>query len=166
MRKVLQSFFTFRSAGVAALLVATFVVLLVFEDRPWWCKSGFAMWSAAWTSCTSQNAFDPYSLSHVLHGVIFFWLLQPLADRVSLPWRLVAAIGLEIGWELFENSAWVIARYRQDTAAFDYTGDSIVNSLGDVASATVGFAIAYRFSWWAFRGLVRRVRTMDAVARA
>jgi len=106
-----------------------------------------AFWSAAWASSTSQNVFDPYSLSHVLHGVILFWLLQPFADRMSLSWRLVAAIALEIGWELLENSPWIIARYRQDTAAFDYTGDSIVNSLGDVASVAVGFAITSRISW-------------------
>ena len=104
--------------------------LLYLEGRPAWCKSGLAFWSAAWTSCTSQNFLDPYSLSHVLHGVILFWLLRPLAERVSLPWRMVAAVALEIGWELLENSPWVIARYRQDTAALDYTGDSILNSHG------------------------------------
>ncbi len=60
---------------------------------------------------------------------------------------MVAAIALEIGWELLENSPWVIERYRQDTAAFDYTGDSILNALGDVLAAAVGFAIASRFSW-------------------
>ena len=127
--------------------MVAFGLLLYLEGRPAWCTSGLALWSAAWTSSTSQNFFDPYSLSHVLHGVIFFWLLRPLADRVSLPWRLVVALVLEISWEMLENSPWVIERYRQDTAAFDYTGDSIVNALGDVASAVVGFAIASRFSW-------------------
>jgi hypothetical protein len=139
--------FTRRSALTAIALAAAFGVLLYVEGRPAWHASGPALWSAAWTSSTSQNFLDPYSLSHVLHGVIFFWLLRPLADRVSLPWRLVAALALEIGWEVLENSPWVIDRYRQDTAAFDYTGDSIVNALGDVASAVVGFAIASRFAW-------------------
>jgi len=123
------------------------VVLLYLEGRPAWCQTGLAFWSPAWNRCTSQNFLDPYSCLHVLHGVIFFWLLWPLADRVSLSWRLVAALALEIGWEVLENSPWIIERYRQDTAAFDYTGDSIINSLGDVASAAVGFAIASRFSW-------------------
>jgi Protein of unknown function (DUF2585) len=133
------------SIGIA--LIVVFIAILHLEGRPAWCESGLAIWSPAWNRCTSQNLLDPYSLSHVLHGVIFFWLLWPLADRVSLRWRLVAAIALEIGWEVLENSPWIIERYRQDTAAFDYTGDSIVNSLGDVASAVVGFAIASRFSW-------------------
>jgi hypothetical protein len=142
-----QSLFTRRTALIALALAVAFGLFLYLEGRPVWCKSGLAFWSPAWNSCTSQNFLDPYSLSHVLHGVIFFWLLRPLADRMSLSWRLVAALALEIGWELLENSPWKIERYRQDTAAFDYTGDSIVNALGDVASAVVGFVIASRFSW-------------------
>jgi hypothetical protein len=143
-----QSSSSTRRAALTAIALATaLVALLHLEGRPAWCMTGLALWSPAWTSCTSQNFLDPYSLSHVLHGVIIFWLLWPLADRVSLPWRLVAALALEIGWEVLENSPWIIERYRQDTAAFDYTGDSIVNSLGDVASMIVGFAIASRVSW-------------------
>ena len=147
MRHLLKELFTRRSAIVALVLVGAFVGVLIAEGRPAMCKSGFGLWSAAWTSCTSQNLLDPYSITHVLHGVIFFWLLQPLAGRVSLPWRMIAAMALEIGWELLENSPGVIARYRQDTAALDYTGDSIINAVGDLASAIVGFAIASRFSW-------------------
>jgi hypothetical protein len=142
-----KNLFTVRTALAALALVVAFVGMLYLEGRPAVCKTGLALWSAAWTSCTSQHFLDPYSLSHVLHGVILFWLLRPLADRVSLPWRMVAAMAIEIGWEVLENSPWIIARYRQDTAAFDYTGDSIVNALGDLTSAVVGFAIAARFSW-------------------
>jgi hypothetical protein len=142
-----RTLITRRTVLIGIALVVVFVTLLTLEGRPVWCMTGLAFWSPAWNRCTSQNFLDPYSLSHVLHGVIFFWLLWPLADRVSLPWRLVAALALEIGWEVLENSPWIIERYRQDTAALDYTGDSIVNSLGDVASVVVGFAIASRFSW-------------------
>lgn len=143
----LRTLFTRKSAAVIAGVTVVFIGLLWLEGRPWWCKSGFGLWSAAWTSCTSQHFLDPYSLSHVLHGVIFFWLLAPLADRVTLPWRMVIAVVLEIGWELLENSPWIIARYRQDTAALDYTGDTILNATGDLASAIVGFALASRYSW-------------------
>ena len=137
-----------RRAGIAAVaLVAVFAGLLWLEGRPGWCKYGFGFWSAAWTHCTSQNLADPYSLTHFLHGVLFFWMLRPLAGRIGLPWRLVAALVLEIGWELLENSPWVIEKYRQDTASLDYTGDSIVNSLGDVAATMLGFAFASRVNW-------------------
>jgi len=137
-----------RGTLVAAIgLLIVFGMLLVVEGRPCWCKYGFGLWSAAWTRCTSQQLFDPYSLTHVLHGIIFFWLLQPFERRLSLRWRLVAAIAIEIGWELLENSPLVIDRYRQDTASLDYTGDSIVNSFGDIVSTIVGFVFASRVSW-------------------
>ena len=154
-----QSLITRRTLRFAIAHRGVFRLLLYLEGRPAWCKSGLAVWSSAWNSCTSQNLLDPYSMSHVLHGVIFFWLLRPLADRVPLPWRLVAAVGLEIGWEVLENSPWVIARYRQDTAAFDYTGDTH-SQLAAVATWSSTFA----------RGFVTRcavdVFELDAMARA
>jgi hypothetical protein len=138
------------SRGTVLAVAGLFLVLwglLYLEGRPAWCKYGFGIWTAAWTHCTSQNLLDPYSLTHVLHGVIFYWALRPLEARISLRWRLVAAVAIEVGWELLENSPWVIERYRQDTASLDYTGDSIVNSLADTAAAVIGFVFAARVSW-------------------
>jgi len=132
--------------AAAGLLLAS-AMLLMLEGRPGWCKYGFGLWSATWTRCTSQQFLDPYSLTHVLHGIIFFWLLQPFERRLSLRWRLIAALAIEIGWELLENSPFVIQRYRQDTASLDYTGDSIVNSFGDMLSTIVGFVFASCVSW-------------------
>jgi hypothetical protein len=146
----LRSLFTRRTLLVAAAVTIVFVGLLYLADRPWWCKYGIGFLTGAWTHCTSQHFCDPYSLTHVLHGIIFYWALRPLADKCALPWRLVAAVVIEIGWELLENSPWVIERYRQQTASLDYTGDSVLNSIGDVASTIVGFAIASQVSWrWA-----------------
>jgi hypothetical protein len=139
--------FTRRSLITAVVLMLLFLGLLVLAGRPPWCKYGFGIWAPAFTHCTSQNLFDAYTLSHVLHGVIFYWLLAPLSGKLSFPWRLVAALVLEIGWELLENSPWVIAYYRQDTASLDYTGDSIVNSLCDVLVSIPGFIFAGRFTW-------------------
>jgi hypothetical protein len=74
-------------------------------------------------------------------------MLRPLSARFSLPQRNLIALALEIGWELLENSAWVIGRYRQQTAALDYFGDSVLNSTGDVFASLLGFCFASRFSW-------------------
>lgn len=142
-----KSPFTRRSLLVAAALVLVFGGSLFLEDRPGWCKYGLQLWSAAWTQCTSQNFLDPYSFSHVLHGIIFYWALRPLKPRFEFHWRLVAAIAVEVGWELIENSSWVIERYRQQTASLDYTGDSIINSLSDVLMTVLGFYFASRVSW-------------------
>jgi hypothetical protein len=142
-----QPLFKRKSLAAALVLILLFVGLLVLESRPWWCKFGLGFWSAAWTHCTSQHFLDPYSFSHVLHGIIFYWALYWLRSRFELRWRLIAAMVIEIGWELVENSPWVIERYRQQTASLDYTGDSILNSVGDVLSTIVGFYVASRVSW-------------------
>jgi len=128
-------------------LFLAFGGLLWLEGRPAWCKFGLGFWSAAWTHCTSQHFLDPYALSHVLHGIILYWLLRPFASKINLQLRLIAAMVFEIAWELLENSPWVIERYRQQTASLDYTGDSILNSLGDLLATVIGFYFASRFSW-------------------
>jgi hypothetical protein len=138
---------TRKTAVVAAAAVIVFAGVLVLEGRPGWCKYGFAVWSGAWAHCTSQNLTDPYWFTHVLHGIIFYWVLRYAVPRMELSWRLVIALGIELAWELVENSPWVIEKYRQQTASLDYTGDSIVNSLGDVAAAVLGFWLASRISW-------------------
>jgi hypothetical protein len=54
----------------------------------------------------------------------------------------VISTAIEATWEVIENTPFVINRYREATAALGYTGDSVVNSLGDVLACVVGFAIA------------------------
>jgi hypothetical protein len=142
-----QPLWTRRAILVAAVLVAVFAALLALQGRPAWCKFGVGLWAGAWTHCTSQHFLDPYTLTHALHGILFFWLLVPLAGRLTLPWRMIAALVLEVAWELLENSAWVIERYRQQTAALDYFGDSVLNAMGDVLATLLGFALAARVSW-------------------
>ncbi len=153
MPDVSPKLITRRSFIVALTLLVVFAGVQYLQGRPAWCKYGLALWSDVGTHCTSQQLLDPYSLSHVLHGVIFFWALvlynsqAPPRWRLPLHWQLIAAVLLEIGWELLENSPWVIERYRQNTASLDYSGDSILNSLGDTASAVLGFVVAARVSW-------------------
>jgi hypothetical protein len=147
MTEPLRLLLTRRSAIAGIVLSFGFIAVLWASGRPWVCKTGVGLWTGAWTHCTSQHWLDPYSLTHVLHGIIFYWALQWAIPKLALQWRLFIAIAVEIGWELVENSAWVIERYRQGTASLDYTGDSILNSFGDLATMILGFAFASQFSW-------------------
>jgi hypothetical protein len=132
------------TAATAAVFVITALALWL-EGRLWWCVCGRPLvWvSEAWGTETSQHLFDPYSFTHVLHGIVFWWLLSPLGHRIPVRWRFVIAVVVEAAWEILENSPFIINRYRE-TAALGYTGDTIVNSLGDVISCALGFALAFR----------------------
>ena len=58
--------------------------------------------------------------------------------------RFCLAIFIETLWEVIENSDAVIHRYRAATIALGYEGDSVINSLGDIASCALGVALAGR----------------------
>lgn len=107
------------------------------------------LWHGAVQSAeNSQHLTDWYSPSHVLHGLLFYLLLHWLAPGRSLGLRLVAATLVETAWEVVENTDAVIERYREATIALDYYGDSVVNSVADIAMMWVGFVIAARASVW------------------
>jgi hypothetical protein len=140
-----------RRAGRAAWLavaavVAAAAVVLRLEGRLWLCACGRLLpWVGdAWSADTSQHLFDPYSFTHVLHGFAFCGLLALLAPRAGWRWRLVLAVALEAAWEVVENTEYVVNRYREATAALGYAGDTVVNSLGDVAACAIGFLVARR----------------------
>jgi len=106
----------------------------------------------------SQHPFDPYSLTHILHGFFFYLVLVGIPDLVldaildeHLPtwWvylaAVIIAIALAIGWEIYENSEAVIQRFRSTSGiSGDYEGDSIQNSIGDVFCATSGYFICVK----------------------
>ena len=126
------------------LVLLSVVVVLRAEGRMFICTCGhFALWTSdTCSSNTSQQLLDPYSFTHVLHGFLFFWLIALLFRRMSSGWQVSLALLLEGAWEIFENTRFVIDKYRTETAALGYTGDTIVNSLGDITCAFVGFMIA------------------------
>lgn len=90
----------------------------------------------------SQHLFDPYSFTHLLHGVAFFWLLAWLAPRWRSTTQLLVATAVEAAWEVFENTNFIIERYRSETAALGYNGDTVSNSFGDILCCVAGFLIA------------------------
>lgn len=151
--------------GVAILIVME--IILQWEGRLAICACGYVkLWhGAVISSQNSQHLFDWYSLTHVLHGLILYFLIW-LADRkkqLSTITKLVIAIGFAAGWEVLENSSYVINRYRTETVSLDYYGDSIINAIGDVFSMSLGFIFALRTRIWMSIALFLVVETALAI---
>ncbi len=129
------------------------------EGRMWWCDEpdgrGRLWISDVWTSHCSQHLTDPYSITHVSHGLIayaVFWAITRWRGaamtkerrRTWGPWVMMIAVGLAAGWEVLENSDFIINRYREETMSLDYMGDSVANAVGDILSCALGYVLAQR----------------------
>lgn len=105
----------------------------------------FGWWEPdIWSAHQSQRVLDPYAVSHVVHGFLFYGLLVLVAPRQPVALRFVLAVALEGLWEVLENSPMIIDRYRAVTIAQGYVGDSILNSVSDLVMAGAGFLLAWR----------------------
>src|SRR5918912_1018540 len=131
--------------AIVMVLAGTAYTLRI-QGRLWRCSCDYLLiWSGdPWSSDNSQHLLDPYSFTHLLHGFLLCGLLALIAPRLSAVWQLWLAVSIEAAWELIENSEFVIRRYRQETAALGYHGDTIVNSLGAILVCGVGFLLAHR----------------------
>jgi hypothetical protein len=139
------------SWGLAVLLVAlATAVLLWAQGQPLWCQCArWTPWSSEiWSAHNSQHLADPYSFTHVLHGLILYGVLRGSlgAERVGL--RILLATLAEACWELVENSEAVIQAYRESTISLDYFGDSVFNVVGDLGAMWVGYALASALPVW------------------
>lgn len=136
---------------MAAVLI-WMTLQLWFLGRIWWCELDSPIYILTFdpiSDHTSQHFFDPYTLTHLLHGFLFLWLAQLLfRGKVGFAWLLLVAVFAEAVWEVVENSPMIIERYRQNTASLEYFGDSIANSAGDVIACIVGFIVAYKLKFW------------------
>ena len=136
--------------ALCLLTVGVAVVIMSWQGRVIWCQAGdYSPWSwDIWSRHNSQHIIDPYSFTHVLHGVLEFWLIGLVFRKVPLAWRLLMAVMIESSWEIAENSTYIIQRYREATISLDYFGDSIINSISDILCCSTGFVIAYKLGFW------------------
>jgi hypothetical protein len=126
-----------------AIFAAAAATLLAMGRNPICTCGTVDLWVGARDSPkTSQMLADWYSLSHVVHGLLFYAALWLAARRWPTEWRFLAALLIESSWEVVENTPFVIDRYRATTAALGYTGDSVINSLSDIAMMSLGFLAA------------------------
>lgn len=121
-----------------AVALALAVILALMGRRIWCACAEATLWiNESASSHTSQHFLDPYSFSHLQHGLLFFAFLHLLRKPSFL-----TALLIEAGWEILENSPFIIERYRTATASLNYYGDTILNSLGDLSACALGFLIA------------------------
>lgn len=144
----------YASSAALALLIAQAWVLFAM-GQPLYCTCGYIkLWEGVVLSIgNSQHITDWYTYSHVIHGILFYGLFWRLFPNSSVPARLLMSLGLEVGWEVLENTPWVIDHYRKQALAVGYVGDSVLNSVCDSVAMLVGFAIAWRAPLWATVGL-------------
>ena len=136
-----------RYKWIIAIFISVFILTAGIElwmgRSPLGPDGKFGLWEGnIWSSENSQRLADPYSFSHIVHGVLFYAALWLVARKMPVRHRLLIALALEAGWEILENSPLISNRYREATISLAYVGDSVLNSMGDILMMTIGFLFA------------------------
>ena len=127
-----------------ALILVTAAILLAM-GRPPICTCGEVRLFVAEVDgpMNSQHLADYYTPSHIIHGFLFYAFGWAFLRRQPGD-RLLAAVAIEAGWEILENTPMIINRYRETAMALGYTGDSVLNSVADIGWMLLGWAAARR----------------------
>jgi len=136
-------------AAALAICTAAAAIELSMGRLPFGPDGRIGLWEGnIWSSEQSQRFADPYTVTHTVHGMLFYAILWLLARRAPARKRFVGALLMEGAWEVLENSPIIINRYREATIALGYVGDSVFNSLSDIVFAALGFLFAWRVRPW------------------
>src|SRR3989344_9577617 len=131
---------------VSLLLLALQAGALALFGQPGICECGYVkFWEGVVLgSGNSQHLTDWYTFSHIFHGFLFYLALWFVFPKMSMTHRFLVALAVEVGWEVLENTPWLIEHYREQALAQGYVGDSILNSISDTLAMAVGFLLAWR----------------------
>ncbi|MBS9719092.1 DUF2585 family protein [Tianweitania sp. BSSL-BM11] len=131
-------------AVVLSILAAKALILYLMGNDVT-CACGVKLWlNDATGPENSKQIADWYSLSHLIAGMLFAAVMWWTSRRWPLGWMIVAAAAFSMGWEVIENTPWIIGHFGQSEIGANYSGDTIVNSLSDSVFVLVGFVAALR----------------------
>lgn len=138
-------------AAIVVLFVLQAMTLHLFGQPIISATNQIMLWAGDVHSAeNSQQLSDWYTFSHIIHGLVFYFLLWLVfRHRLTFWQRLTLATGIEVAWEILENTPMVINHYRQQALAQGYVGDSILNSLSDTCAMILGFVLAWRLPLYA-----------------
>ena len=146
-----------RATIVSGIFIVLAALALLLMGHVPICECGYIkLWHGiTYSSENSQHISDWYTFSHIIHGFGFYALLWLLRKKLpmSTGFMLVLAVLAEVVWEVFENTDFVINRYREVTVSLDYYGDSVLNSVCDTLAMVLGFFMAARLPIWAIVAL-------------
>ncbi len=148
MRIYFRNMKGWKVAFIGILGLQAFVLYVL--GQPAICTCGYVkFWEGVvQSSGNSQHLFDWYTFSHIIHGFVFYFGLWKFFPKLTWRQRFVLAVGIEVAWEVLENTPMVIQHYREQALAQGYTGDSIINSLFDTFAMIGGFIMAWRLPVW------------------
>lgn len=145
------------------ILLATATSLHLIGRHIWGTPNVAGVWcDTVQSSCNSQFLLDAYSFTHILHGIIFYFIFYLIGKKIvtNIQTKFFLTMAVESIWEIIENTEFIIQRYREATISLDYYGDSIMNSLADIIAAAFGFGLAY---WLPTYGTVVVVLIIEAI---
>lgn len=148
-----------------ALFLALQAGILWLFGQPPICTCGYVkIWEGVVFSIgNSQHISDWYTFSHIIHGFLFYLAATLIFPKSSILQRIVIALGIEVAWEIAENTPWVINKYREQALAVGYTGDSILNSISDTLAMAFGFYLARRLPVWSVIALAITLEVIVAI---
>lgn len=131
---------------LSVLVLAAQAAVLSLFGQPLIAESAYIkLWEGAvLSSGNSQHLTDWYTFSHIIHGFLFYLALWYFFPRMPIAYRFLIALCVEVGWEVIENTPWLIEHYREQALAQGYFGDSIINSISDTLAEALGFLLAWR----------------------
>tara|TARA_B100001094_G_scaffold300559_1_gene326089 strand:+ start:2275 stop:2808 length:534 start_codon:yes stop_codon:yes gene_type:complete len=143
----LDTYFKITLFVIVSIIITIFILLKItkinkFLGRPIWHEPINIIDYNLDAPGTSKQILDIYSLSHITHGILFYFVFKYL--KMPIKRAFILAIILEIIWEIFENTPYVINKYRERPEYINYQGDSIVNMIGDLFSMIVGFYLSFK----------------------